>query len=335
MAVLVTGAGMVGSQVASCLLERGETPILYDVRPRLNFLATVLDLTRVKVVTGDVTDMAVLLETIKDHKVERVIHTAAYQSHVLRGRPFLGIEANILGTGVVLEAARLTGVRRVVFASSGAMNLSAFNVPVGGTVDEDFEMKCLSTRPKNIYAISKMVGEYMGLMYNDSYGVDFAALRLGGGFGPAPGMPNGAHARILWKHVYNPALGKDTFIDDPGYIFSGFAEYIYAKDDANALVLACFAPNLKRRVYNVHMGRAYTYSQMLDVVRKVFPSVRIEMKVPMSEVGGSSAHEGRGHHRDMSAARDELGWVPQFDLEAGISDWAQWIRHNEAIACGV
>jgi UDP-glucose 4-epimerase len=186
-------------------------------------------------------------------------------------------------------------------------------------------MRVLSNRPKTMYEVSKLTGEYLGLLYNDSFGVEFIALRLGGGFGPTPALPKGLTGGVLWRLVRNPALGKPVLIDDPSFTYAGRHEFIYFKDDAEAIALALFRPDLPKRVYNIRMSTTYSYMEVVDVVRRVFPSVSIDVK-EVSAASMSPGHEPRDDFADTAAAERELGWQPKYDLESGVRDWAKWFR---------
>jgi UDP-glucose 4-epimerase len=331
MTTMITGVGAIGAHVAARLQEMGEALVLYDLSPRPDFLRTVMNIDRAKLVVGDVNDIELLKATIEREKVDRIIHLAGLLTRQLKDRPYAGIQLNVLGTGSVLEAARLTQVKRVVFASTRGVNQIAIAPQSGELLDEDFTMKVLSNRPRTMYELSKLTGEYLGLLYNDSYGVDFAALRLGGGFGPTPEMPSGLTGGVLRALVYNAALGKAITIDDPSLSYAGHHEFIYFKDDAEAIVLACFKKDLKKRVYNIRMSETYEYLEVVDIVRRIFPTVSITIKA-LSSGSMSPGHAPRDDFADTAAARDELGWEPKYDLESGIRDWAKWIRATQGSA---
>ena len=331
MTTLITGCGAVGSHVAARLQQMGEPLVIYDLDPRLDFLSSIFDVAKEKVVVGDVNDLDLLQRTIKEERVERVVHLAGFLTRDLRDRPYAGVKLNILGTGSILEAARLTGVGRVVFASTRGVNQIARPPESGTSLDEDFAMNVLSDRPKTMYELSKFTGELLGLLYHDAHGVDFAALRLGGGFGPTPGMPSGLTGGVLRPLVLDAALGKDVVITDPTLTYAGRHEFIYFKDDAEAIALACFTPVLKKRVYNVRMETTYTYDEIVGIVRRIFPDVSIEVRAASSG-SMTPGRPPRDDFADTTAAREELGWSPKYDLEGGIREWAEWIRRTSATA---
>ncbi len=328
MTTLITGVGAVGSQVAARLQQMGEPVVVYDLKPRLDFLSTVFDVDKAKIVVGDVNDIPRLTETIKSEKVDRLVHLAGYLTRELKNQPFEGVHLNILGTGSALEAARLTGIKRFVFASTRGVNLLAAPMPNGQMLDEDFTFKVLSNRPKTMYEVSKLTGEYLGLIYHELYGVDFAAIRLGGGFGPSPAMPKGLTGGVLWNLVRPAALGNDVTITDPVFTYAGRHEFVYLKDDAEAVAAACFKEGLTKRVYNVRMERTYAYMEVVDIVRTVFPKVKIDIQA-VSNTSMSPGHEPRNDFADTAAARTELGWEPKYDLESGIREWGDWFRKTK------
>src|ERR1051326_1922860 len=214
MTTLITGVGAVGAHVAARLQEMGESLVLYDINPNREFLATIMKLDRASLVVGDVNDLDLLRSTIERERIDRIVHLAGLLTKGLKDNPYAGAKLNILGTASVLEVARKTGIKRVVFASTRGVNQIAIPPEHGTPLDEDFTIRVLSNRPKTMYELSKLTGELLGLLYNDSYGVDFAALRLGGGFGPTPGPPSGLTGGVLRALVFDAALGRPVTIDD-------------------------------------------------------------------------------------------------------------------------
>jgi len=330
MTILITGAGAVGSHVAAKLQSIGERVVLYDLKPRTEFIGTLVDLGRAKTVVGDVNDLDLLEATIKEERVETIVHLAGFLTKELLKNPYGGATLNIMGTASVLEAARRKGVRRVVFTSTRGVNQIAPPHETGSALSEDFQMKVLSDRPKTMYELTKLSGEYLGLLYGDLYGIEFIALRLGGGFGPTPGPPSGLTGGVLRPLVYGALTGEAVIIRDPKLTYAGRHEFIYFKDDAEALALACSRQGLAQRVYNIRMATTYSYDEVLDTVRRVIPGIPIlnETSATMSMTPGRAP---RDDFADTTAAREELGWSPAYDLEAGIRDWAQWIRTHESV----
>jgi UDP-glucose 4-epimerase len=258
MTTLITGVGAVGSHVAAKLQAMGEKVVLYDLKPQTEFIGTMVDLGKARLVTGDVNNVEFLGEAVRSEQVDTIVHLAGFLTKDLLRNPYGGAQLNLLGTASVLEVARRSGVRRVVFTSTRGVNQIAPPPENGAPLSEDFQMRVLSDRPKTMYELTKLTGEYLGLLYADLYDVEFVALRLGGGFGPTPGPPSGLTGSVLRPLVYGALGGEPVVIRDPKLTYAGRHEFIYFKDDAEALALACTRDGLTQRVYNIRMGRTYS-----------------------------------------------------------------------------
>lgn len=324
MTTLVTGAGMIGAMAALQLLDRGERPILYDVVPPHDFLSTVIDYGKVKVISGDILDLPHLITTIREEKVDRIIHTAGLLTAVAMVRPFSAIRANILGTATVLEAARLTGVKRVVFTSTAAV-YHAIPDPPSGTYPEDYASRNISDRQKGIYPITKLTAEQVGLVYSDQYSVEFAALRFAGVFGMWKGTPSGVPGMLMDNLVKGSVMGKEVVLGDEMLAFSGGFDFLYSKDAAKSTVLACFAPKLEQKIYNISTGKYYTLDETIEIVKKVIPNANITSR-GREEERGLSGYAATHSPIDLSAARKELGYQPDYDLEKGVREYADWLK---------
>src|SRR5262245_5506297 len=106
MATLVIGSGLIGSQVARILAERGETPVLMDVAAQREAIGQIVDLAKVTLIQGDVLRPLSIADAIKNHGITRIAHTAANPLLTLGAQkePYSAINLNIMGTVNVLEA---------------------------------------------------------------------------------------------------------------------------------------------------------------------------------------------------------------------------------------
>jgi len=327
MAILITGAGMVGAQIASRLLKMGKKPVLYDAAPSMDFLATVFDVSKVKVIRGDILDLPHLMLLIKEEKIDRIIHTAGLLLSGVRARPYAGLKYNIEGTLNILEASKLMGIKRVVFSSSVTVSYGIFNIPATAPFDEDFPMTCLGGRPKDLYPVSKLTGEYMGLCYQQLFGVDFVAVRFAGVFGPWIGTASGVPGMFIDQFAKKAAFGKQIVVDNPLLTYSGGEDFVYSKDAANSMVLGCFAQKrkLKTRIYNIAMGKLYQFQDVVDIVKKVFPKVRIQIKTISSSAIAGLPYP-REYPFDISRAQKELGYEPEYKMEKALRDYSIWLK---------
>ncbi|MEK7216658.1 MAG: NAD(P)-dependent oxidoreductase, partial [Chloroflexota bacterium] len=212
---VVTGAGLVGSWVARELTDMGHQVTLFDVAPPMQALSHWVDLDRVKLVRGDLQSLPEIINVIQEAKPEAVLHTASFLTAGVRERPYAGVQVNFMGTVNVLEAARIFGVPRVVFCSSGTVYTG---MPGGLSMgkDEDFAMRVVSQRPRGLYAVCKLACEHVGYTYHDLYGMEFVAVRFGGVYGPWQGAMSGLPGRFVRKAVEPLIQGRVGEFDRAG-----------------------------------------------------------------------------------------------------------------------
>lgn len=329
MAVLITGGGMIGSLVAAKLIKEGKTPIIYDTAPPMEHLKTVLDVDEVKIVRGDILDVFDLVNVIKKENIDYIIHTAGLLLSGVRARPYAGVQINIMGTLNVLEAARILGIKRVVFFSTGLVQAGVLDSPIDKQPNEDFTMKFISHRPRSLYALTKITGEYLGLCYNELYGVDFVGLRIGSVFGPWKGLTSGLPGRFIDQFVKRAVAGEPPLIDEKFMTYEGGMEFVYAKDCANAAVIACDRDKnqMKTKIYRISGSKMYSFQEVIGLMEKIFPKFKIPVdqidKKVTSVLPGASATP-----YDKTRSEKELGYIPQYDLEVAVRDYATWLKHH-------
>jgi UDP-glucose 4-epimerase len=318
MSILVTGGcGAIGSFVTRRLVEVGAEPVVYSRHKDLLLLSDIEK--KVSWVEGDILDFDKLMETIKAYKVERIIHASA--AIIVSGEnPALGVRVNAEGTTNVLEAAMRSGVKRVVYTSAKGVYNEAkgeYGHPEYKPISEDYPAEA----NMGFYGLTKLFGEKIGFQYL-AQGIDFIALRFSSTYGPGKIVKHGLtspmtiHSRI----IENAMLGKRT-VHRQGS--AQIDDFIYNKDTANGIVLACFAENLTHRIFNIGSGIGATFSDFAEEVKKVYPNADVE-------IGPGLDYYMIGHNvysvYDISRARAELGYSPQYNLEAGIADYIETMR---------
>jgi UDP-glucose 4-epimerase len=316
MSILVTGAcGRIGSHVVRQLLARGIDVVGIDsvVHP-----GNLRDLTsRVTVRTVDIQDLAGLLRAVNQEKIDRIIHLAAAIGDQYDTQPWGSYQVNLGGTLNVLEVARFSGVQRVVAASTHNIYPRAYGVygpPEWRPITEDHPPD-----PHRPYAVMKLAGEYMGRIYAERFGVDFTAVRFASYYGAERAVRRGnKFPDLLNRFIIDAIDGIPTVVERGGdQVF----DPVYIKDCAYGVICAVLAPAPQGgRVYNVGGGQPVSLRAAAEMVRRVLPSARIDVGP-----GVEASPEGQAHHPplDISRARKEIGYAPQFTLEAGIADCAR------------
>lgn len=325
MAVLVTGAGgYIGGHIARTLLEGGEQVVGFDVAPPPSYSVVYPLMGRFPFVLGSVLDLALLLNVIKQHKVDRVLHLAAIMGGA-RDRPVETVRVNVEGTVNLLEAGRLIGLRRVVCTSSFSAAGAAGKDQSRLIPETEYSLPMTDGVPP--YPATKLMCEEMTYVYRHEYGVDAAIIRPARVYGPgrAPARAGGIPIEVLLDKAFagesvSVPRGRDTKID-----------LTYVKDEVRGFLLALRAPNLPNWLYNISAGRVYSIGEIADAINRSFPKVSV--KVGPGEWRGLTG-EGPGETvrpaSDISRARKDLGYKPQFaDLDKAIPDYKKWVEAQE------
>ena len=199
MSVMVTGGtGFIGNRIIRKLVERGEEVVCFDLAPPRANLTPLLD--RIQFYRGDVTQLPHLLEAINNHGVRRIIHMAALLPPDTEDRPHYAMQVNIGGTNNVFEAARWSGIERVVYASS---------IAVYG-VQDTFGQRPINeddlNDPINVYGMTKSVNDFSARRYVERYGLDLRGIRICTVFGH--GRVTGMTGMIGGLMMSLPAIGQ-------------------------------------------------------------------------------------------------------------------------------
>ena len=304
MGILVTGGtGFIGSYLVKELARQGQDVVVYDLSPNIDLIREVAD--RVKVARGDILDPVELLRTVKSYGVDDIFHLAYLLIADSREKPSLALRVNCEGVNNIFEVARIADIRKVVWASSVGVYGSAKYYT--GPVNED-----TSTKPTTVYGACKVLNEFMGRYYFETYGLDNIALRPTIVYGAGRRRGGFTFANDLIEY---PALGKPIKVP----FGDQEIDWQYVKDVVKAFILAYRTKNPKHRIFNVG-GEVHTIREVADYVRKFIPNAIIE--VESGELGWVSQY-------DTTRARIELGYEPSYTLEKGIEDQINIIRTME------
>ena len=258
MSVLVIGGtGFIGPRVVRKLVSRGEEVVCLDINP---WAASFDDLgDRVRVVRGDITHFDDVARTVLEHGPERLINLA-YIVGGGEGDPHNQMRLNVLGMDNCFEAARLGGVKRVVYASSIAVY--GPQIRYGDrTVDEDDPK--LGTRQ---YSMHKIFNEFQAEQYIRNYGMSITGIRPGNVTGPDKVRGSVDHVQAITM----PARGLP--VNFPGRSFMRLP--IHVEDVSEMFVRVALVDSSMYNLYNSG-GTPMSMGELADLVREFIPDAQI------------------------------------------------------------
>jgi nucleoside-diphosphate-sugar epimerase len=305
MNILITGAGLIGAHTARQATKADNKVVLFDLSPNRDYIQKIVGKDRADVVAADVRDLPALLSALERFNVDTLIHTAGLIGSRVQENSYTGATNNILGTINVLEAARLRRLRRVVYVSTfGAYDRSKITDsvvrethPIGG---------------HNLYAATKVCSEHLVHAYVGMYKLDTVIIRPGGVFGRGFYVGGSTVGRVMRDLALNIIRGQPFTIDAKTY---GPNEYVYGKDVAQALWLACQAQNLKQRIYNAGTGIVTGPDELAQLVKELAPHVEARV------TGAADSDKSKYIPMDISVSKAELGYAPKFTLKEALRDY--------------
>jgi len=315
--VLVSGLGLVGSNIAAKLLENGYRVVGYDIRPTHKTHDPLFqrELEKIEYVEGSVTDFNRYLQVAKEYEVEGIIHTPA-----MAGGEFSKIvEVNVNGGIYALEIGRLLDLRRVLYISSGSVYGDRMDLsPIKDTEPVD---------PTSYYGLTKYLAELMVNAYRKVFGLSAAAVRLSGVFG------RGWHAHEFFFQgtIFMALEGEKIEVVDH------YFPYTYIKDVTEALYLLYTKPDkLEYTLYSVSSEKGARWAEIVECIKNEIAQAKIELIKPKPPPSPSPQPSGKKMWVDrpsmirgpfaMERIKEEFGWTPKYTVVEGVRDFINYIK---------
>jgi len=222
--------------------------------------------------------------------------------------PLYDVQTNLAGTIGMLDAARASGVRRIIFVSSGG---TVYGIPQATPITESHP-----TEPICSYGITKLAIEKYLHLYHSVHGLDYLVLRIANPFGEGqrPDAAQGAVAVFLRRALNGETIeiwGDGTVVRD----------YLYIDDVTNAFMRGLEYRG-ECRIMNIGSARGYSLNELLAAIERVLGK-RVErtyvdsrpFDVPINVL-------------DCTRAKQLLGWEPRVSLHDGLTRTVEWLRRS-------
>lgn len=317
MRLLVTGScGFIGCHLVRLLLETDGVDHVTSLDAltyagNLKNLDSVKDNPRHRFIRGDVADAEFVGALFKEGRFDGVLHLAA-ESHVDRSiesaAPF--IRTNILGTQLLLDAARRHGVRRFLQVSTDE---------VYGSLDLDGADRFTETTPlspRSPYAASKTAADLLVLAAHHTHGQNVVVTRCSNNYGPYQ-FPE----KLIPLMTLNAMRDKALPVYGDG---KNVRDWIYVEDHCRG-IFAAFLKGQSGEVYNFGADSEWAN---IDLVRLLLKTVGKPESL-ITYVKDRPGHDRR-YAIDSAKARRELGWSPAVRFQEGLRRTVEWYRDNEA-----
>lgn len=309
MRYLVTGgAGFIGSNTVSELVKRGHSVTviddcssgkeenLADVRSKITFAKE------------SITDLEAVQKATRS--ADYVIHLAARTS-VPRSvkEPLETNRVNVDGTLNVFVAARDNQVKRVVYAASSSAYGETPTLP---------KTETMTPAPISPYGVSKYTGELYGQVFARCYELEIVSLRYFNIFGPRQN-PNSPYSGVLSRFATAFLNGHQPIVYGDG---EQTRDFTYVDNAVCANLLACDAPKVSGRMFNIGTGRRISLNQVLMHFERI-SGKKLQPKYEPSREG-----DIRDSLADIRRARESLGYEPAVLFEEGLERTYAWYSAN-------
>jgi len=294
-ALVIGGSGLFGRKTVAYLLADPEVSLVVSmdiVPPREWFMKSIQQYAhKFKFVRGDVSELEDILNAMALYPVDAVVNWAFLMGAEVFTEPRLSTKVNALGMCNAFEAARLMGVKRVIYASSETV-YGPQSMYGDREVTEDDQ-----TNPTHSYAVCKLFAEILAAQYGAKYGMNFTGLRPTIGYGHGGRSP-----AQYWSDMPSAvAVGKPYHMETDG---TNLSSLVSADDLGIFTRMLVKAPSSPHPVYNVG-GPPTSPRDMAEALRRLVPGARITFgNRPMEMRGGGLPWKVSG-----ARARQDFGFT--------------------------
>lgn len=305
MKILITGgAGFIGSNLVKSFLNNSQFSLIRVLdnlsTGDINNLSAYKNHPKFEFIEGDIRDYNTCLRACEN--IHRVSHQAALGS-VPRSiqDPITSNEVNISGTLNIFNAAKESGIDRIIYAASSSTYGDSENLP---------KVEHIIGKPLSPYAITKYVMELYADTFHSLYGTDFVGMRYFNVFGYNQ-SPKGAYAAVIPLFFKAAMENRSPVINGDGTNSRDFT-FVDNVVNANRLALTSNNKDAMNQVYNVACGHRTTLNELWEMIRDVSGTEAI------AEHGPNRVGDIPHSVADISKIKEKLGYKVQSDINIGI-----------------
>ena len=283
---LITGGeGFIGKNLKEQLKKLGNDSKTLDIAGKPDYIVSV-------------TNFNELLNIKEDF--DGIFHLAATTSPPqFEDDPLSGFQVNANGTLNILEFAKIKGIRKVVLASSSATYGNSKSISV-----EDK----LPDRYSNLYPITKILNEHLARYYSLRGEIECVSLRYFNTYGPGENSKS-QYASVIWRFIKSIYNKETPLIYGDG---EQKRDFIYVDDNARGTSLA-MDKGISGESYNIGSGTSITFNEIYKMVKEEMRS-----QVEAEHIPNPLKSYQYFTQADISKAKKDLGFVPEYDLRKGI-----------------
>ena len=303
--LVVGGAGFIGSHIVDQLLAENPTEVrVFEnlVRGKKHSIANALKDPRVKLIEGTITDFPALQKAAEG--VDGVFHLAALWLGECVNEPRKAIEVNVVGTFNVMEAARLAGVKRIVYSSSASVYGNALSTPM--TEEHPFNNRTM-------YGATKIAGEQFFRAYNETHKQQYVGMRYMNVYGPRMDY-KGTYVSVIMKVLDRIEQGLPPVIHGDG---SQTYDFVHVEDVARCNILGMKA-DCADEFFNVGMGTSTTINELVQKLLTLTGSPLKPEYQPQQHIFVTS------RLGSIDKAEKMIGFRASVQLDAGLRSVVEW-----------